>query len=174
MNVALMAEFTTPTAVLHAAKAVRTQGFTRWDVFSPFPVRGMNQAMGLSHSRVGWFAFTGAAIGFVFGLAMVWWMNASNYPLIVGGKPMFSLWAAFPIAFELAVLLGAIGALGGMLFLNQLPQLHHPLLKNRRFALASHDRFFLVIETADSKYKESDTRRLLEQLGSKHIEMIEE
>jgi hypothetical protein len=71
-------------------------------------------------------------------------------------------------------LFGAFGALLGMLFLNRLPRLHHPLLKNRRFALATHDRFFVVIESSDPKYSENETRRLLESIGSKHIELVEE
>lgn len=171
---AILAEFDTPAGILHAAKAIQGQGFTRWDVFTPFPVHGMNRAMGMRNSRVGWFAFAGAIGGFLAGIVKIWWMNASNYPIIVGGKPMFSLWAAFPTAFELAVLFGALGAVFGMLFLSGLPRLHHPLLKNRRFALATHDRFYLVIETADPKYLEYETRRLLEQTGSRHIEEIGE
>jgi hypothetical protein len=87
---------------------------------------------------------------------------------------MFSPFGAFPPSYELTILLGSFGALFGMLFLNRLPRLHHPLLKNRRFALATHDRFFLVIETSDLKYSESETRKLLESLGSRHIELVEE
>jgi hypothetical protein len=101
-------------------------------------------------------------------------MNAVSYPIVIGGKPMFSPFAAFPPSYELTILFGAFGALLGMLFLNRLPRLHHPLLKNRRFALATHDRFFVVIETSDPKYSESETRRLLESLGSRHIELVEE
>jgi hypothetical protein len=87
---------------------------------------------------------------------------------------MFSPFSAFPPSYELTILFGAFGALLGMLFLNRLPRLHHPLLKNRRFALATHDRFFVVIETGDPKYSETETRHLLGSLGSKHIEMVEE
>ncbi|MDB6023382.1 MAG: hypothetical protein JWQ04_3239, partial [Pedosphaera sp.] len=81
---------------------------------------------------------------------------------------------AFPPSYELTILFGSFGALGGMLILNRLPRLHHPLLKHRRFALATHDRFYLVIETTDPKYSETETRRLLESLGSQHIELVEE
>ena len=97
-----------------------------------------------------------------------------DYPIVVGGKPMFSPFAAFPPSYELTILFGAFGSLFGMLFLNRLPRLHHPLLKNKRFALVTHDRFFVVIECDDPKYSETETRKLLEEAGSRHIEMVEE
>jgi hypothetical protein len=171
---AIMAEFETPAAVLHAAQRVHETGFHSWDVFSPFPIHGMDQAMGLRNSKVGWFSFIGGCTGYTTGMLMIWYMNAVNYPIVIGGKPMFSPFSAFPPSYELTILFGAFGALLGMLFLNRLPRLHHPLLKNRRFALATHDRFFVVIETSDPKYSESETRRLLESLGSRHIELVEE
>ena len=170
----LVAEFTTAADTLRAAETVRDAGFTKWDVFTPFPVHGLDRAMGLKNSRVGWFAFLGGVAGYTTGMLMIWWMNASDYALIVGGKPMFSPHSAFPPSYELTILFGAFGAILGMLFLNRLPRLHHPLLKHKRFALATHDRFYVVIETADPKYSETETRKLLEAAGSKRIEMVEE
>jgi hypothetical protein len=130
--------------------------------------------MGLKNSPVGWFSFIGGVTGYTSGMLMIWWMNAHDYPIVIGGKPMFSPFGAFPPCYELTILLGSFGALLGMLFLNRLPRLHHPLLKHRRFALATHDRFFVVIETSDPKYSDAETRKLLESLGSGHIEMVEE
>src|SRR5581483_10783923 len=108
------------------------------------------------------------------GMLMIWWMNAVDYPILIGGKPMFSPYGAFPPCYELTILLGSFGALGGMLLLNRLPRLHHPLLKHRRFALATHDKFFIVIETSDPKYSENETRKLLQAVGSQGIELVEE
>jgi hypothetical protein len=105
---------------------------------------------------------------------MIWFMNAIDYPIVVGGKPMFSPYSAFPPSYELTILLGAFGSLFGMLFLNRLPRLHHPLLKNKRFELVTHDRFFIVVECDDPKYSETETRALFEELGSPHIEVVEE
>src|SRR5579871_5451249 len=170
----IIAEFDTPADTIHAAEIVRDQGFRKWDVFTPFPVHGMDKAMGLKNSRVGWFAFLGGVTGYTSGMLMIWWMNAYDYPIVIGGKPMFSPYSAFPPSYELTILLGSFGSLFGMLFLNRLPRLHHPLLKHRRFALATHDKFFVVIETADPKYSESETRKLLDTLGSARIEMVEE
>ena len=170
----IIAEFETPAAIMHAAEKVRDSGFRKWDVFTPFPVHGMDKAMGLKNSRVGWFAFISGVTGYTCGMLMIWWMNAVDYAIVIGGKPMFSPFGAFPPCYELTILLGSFGSLLGMLFLNRLPRLHHPLLKHRRFALASHDRFFLVIETGDPKYSESETRKLLESVGSTRIELVEE
>jgi len=170
----IIAEFDNPADTMHAAEKVRDAGFRKWDVFTPFPVHGMDKAMGLKNSKVGWFSFLGGVTGYTCGMLMIWWMNAVDYPILIGGKPMFSPFSAFPPSYELTILLGSFGSLFGMLFLNRLPRLHHPLLKNRRFALATHDRFFVVIETADPKYSETETRKLLESLGSRHIEVVEE
>ena len=168
----LIAEFDTAAAILHAAEKVRDAGFRRWDVFTPFPVHGMDKAMGVKNSMVGWFSFIGGVTGYTGGMLMIWYMNAYDYAIPVGGKPMFSPFYAFPPSYELTILLGSFGALLGMLFLNRLPRLHHPLLKHQRFALATHDRFFIVIECDDPKYSETETRQLLAVAGSRQIEEV--
>jgi hypothetical protein len=170
----IIAEFENPADTMHAAEKVRDLGFRKWDVFTPFPVHGMDRAMGLKNSTVGWFSFIGGVTGYTCGMLMIWYMNTFDYPILIGGKPMFSPFSAFPPSYELTILFGSFGSLLGMLFLNRLPRLHHPLLKNRRFALATHDRFFVVIETSDPKYSETETRKLFESLGSRHIEVVEE
>jgi hypothetical protein len=170
----VLAEFDSPAALMHAAAKVRDAGFRRWDVFSPFPIHGMSQAMGLKNSKVGWFAFIGGVTGYTTGMLMIWYMNAFDYAIPVGGKPMFSPFAAFPPSYELTILFGSFGAILGMLFLNRLPRLYHPLLKNRRFIRATHDGFFLVIEISDPKYSESATPKLLESAGCQHIEIVED
>ncbi|NOS69889.1 MAG: DUF3341 domain-containing protein [Verrucomicrobia bacterium] len=170
----LLAEFVNTSSVLHAAEKVRNAGFRKWDVFTPFPIHGMDKAMGLKNSKVGWFSFIGGVTGYATGMLMIWWMNAVDYKILIGGKPNFSPFGAFPPSYEMTILLGAFGAIGGMLFLNRLPRLHHPLLKNKRFGGATHDKFYIVIETTDPKYSEAETRKLLEAAGSRHIEMVEE
>ncbi|MCI0539309.1 MAG: DUF3341 domain-containing protein [Verrucomicrobiales bacterium] len=170
----LVAEFETAADVTHAATVMRDAGFRRWDVHTPFPIHGMDDAMGLKNSKVGWFTFLGGATGFTSGMLMIWWMNQWDYPIIVGGKPLFSPLYAFPVSYELTILLASFGSLFGMLFLNRLPRLYHPLLKNRRFANVTHDRFYIVVECDDPKYSPTETRKLLESAGSKHIELVED
>ena len=170
----LIAEFETPAEAMHCAEKVRDAGYKHWDVYTPFPVHGMDQAMGLKNSKVGWFCFTGGVIGYTSGMVMIWWMNAHDYPILIGGKPMFSPFGAFPPSYELTILLGAFGAILGMLFLNRLPRLHHPLLKHKRFALATHDRYFVVVETLDPRFSTAQTRALLQSAGCKQIEEVTE
>ena len=168
----LLAEFENPADALHAAALVRDAGYRRWDVFTPFPVHGMDEAMGLGRSKVGWFTFLGGLTGFSCGMLMIWWMNAYDYPLVVAGKPLFSPIFAFPVAYECTILLGAFGSLFGMLFLNRLPKLYNPLFQSERFIKATHDRFFVAIEATDPKFSDVETRKLLETAGSKHIEEV--
>jgi len=170
----LMAEFDTPAAAIHAAEQVRDAGYKRWDVYTPYPIHGMDGAMGLKNSRVGWFTFCGGTSGFSLGMLMIWWMGKVDYAIPVGGKPLFSPIFAFPVSYELTILLGAFGTLFGMMLLNRLPRHYHPLLKHPRFRNVTHDKIYIAIESADPRFSEADTRRLLEQAGGKHIESVED
>ena len=128
--------------------------------------------MGRRQSPVGWYGFTGGALGFGLSLLMIWWMNARDYPIVIGGKPLFSPWSAFPVAFECAILFAVLGTLAGWLQQSRLPRLYHPLFRSERFARVTRDGFFLVIEAADPKFSEGETRRLLEAAGSTHLEEV--
>ena len=169
----LMAEFDSPAAILHAAEKIRAAGYRRWEVFTPFPIHGLDKVAGFKNSLVGWFAFLFGGGAFVATMGLIWFSNAFDYPLIVGGKPMFSPPMSFVPSYIMMVLGAAVGAFVGMLALNGLPRLHHPLLQKARFALASRDKFFLVIGANDLKFSETETRRLLESLGGTHIELVE-
>ena len=171
---AIIAEFDTPADAIHAAEQIRDAGYRKWDVHTPFAVHGMDAAMGLKNSKVGWFSFCGGALGLTTGMLMIWFMNGFDYQIVVGGKPLFSPLYAFPVSYELTILFASFATLFGMFGLNRLPRLHHPLLRNRRFQRVTHDKFIVVIETADPKYSETETRKLLEKSDSKHIEMVEE
>jgi Protein of unknown function (DUF3341) len=168
----LLAEFETAADIFEAAIRVRDAGYRKWDVFTPFPIHGMDAAMGLKNSPVGWFTFIGGFTGFFSGMTMIWYMNGFEYPLVVGGKPLFTPLFAFPVSYELTILLGAFGTIFGMFALNQLPRLHHPLFNSERFRRASDDRFFLCIEARDPKF--SEARAVLESAGAKAIELVED
>jgi hypothetical protein len=170
----LLAEFETAAQIKQAAIKVRDGGYQNWDVFTPFPIHGMDDAMGLRGSKVGWFTFIGGVAGLSLGMSMIWFMNAYDYPLAVGGKPLFSPVYAFPVSYELTILLGAIGSLAGMFFTNRLPRWHNPVFNSERFRRATHDRFFILIECRDPKFAEARTRQFLESAGSRHVEWVEE
>jgi hypothetical protein len=168
----LLAEFETAADILTAAAKVRDAGYRRWDVYTPYPVHGMDEAMGLKKSQVGWFTFLCGASGLTLGYLMIWWMNASDYAITVGGKPLFSPIFGFPVAYECTILLGAFGSLGGMLLLNRLPRWYHPLFSSERFKRVTHDKFFIAVEASDPKFNDTETRQLLANAGSKHIEEV--
>jgi len=170
----LMAEFNTPGDLLRAAEKVRAEGYNRWDVFTPFPIHGIDKVMGLKNSLVGWVALGGGAFMFLNVVGLIWFANAFDYPLIVGGKPMFSVPMTFVPAYIMLIMGGAVGALIGMLGINQLPRLHHPLLDKKRFALASRDKFIMVIGAADEKFCVTATKELLVSLGGANVEIVED
>lgn len=173
-NYGLSAEFGSAANVLSAAKRVRDAGYSRWDVFSPFPVHGLEKVMRLGNSKVGAFSFLFGAGAFLGTLFMIWFMNDFDYPIIIGGKPMFSMPMSVVPAYILLVLFAALGAFIGMVALNQLPRHHHPLFAKKRFELVSRDKFFLVIGATDPKFSENETRKLLEEVGGDHIEIVED
>ncbi|MGC9941023.1 MAG: DUF3341 domain-containing protein [Verrucomicrobiota bacterium] len=170
----LMAEFDSPGAVLRAAKRLRDAGYSRWDVFSPFPVHGLDEVMKLGNSLVGWVSLALGAGAFLSVVALIWYANDFDYPLIVGGKPMFSVPMTFVPSYIMLILGGAVGSLVGMLAFNQLPRLHHPLLRKARFEMVSRDKFIVVVGANDDKFSVPETSKLLEQIGGAQITVVED
>lgn len=170
-NYGILARFATPQAVYHAAEQVRDAGFKRWDVITPFPIHGMDAAMGLKRSKVPVFCFLGGLTGFLTGVLIVWYMGSFDYPLIVGGKPYFSFIFPFPIFYELTILLAAFGAFFGQFITNFLPRHHHPVMAYDKFQDLTNDAFAIVIEQRDPKYSAIETRTLLEKAGA--VELVD-
>jgi hypothetical protein len=169
----LLAEFSTPRDVYHACEKVRDAGYTKWDAHVPFPVHGLEKAMGLPVSPLPYIVFACGMVGVATALTLQWWTSTVAYPMVISGKPHFS-WPAFvPIMFELGVLFGALGALLGMLAINQLPRHHHSLFSSERFSRASDDKFFISIDSTDPKYDEVGTLAFLKSLHPDHVERVE-
>lgn len=168
-----LAAFDSPADIMHAAERVRDAGFQRWDVHTPFPVHGMDSAMGLRRSRVQRFTLIGGIAGFTTGMLMIWFMNGFDYPLMVGGKPLFSPMFAFPVSYELTILFSAFGSLGGMFLLNRLPMHYHPVMKSVHWPRATDDRFFVAIDADDPQFDIVRTRAFLGEIGGKDIAALE-
>jgi len=157
----LLAEFRTAEDLEAAVHAALDNGHQRLDAFTPFPVEGVNEALGLTENRIGWFSLGGGILGIALMLAIQIGSNF-NYPINVGGRPILA-WPAFAVVdFELMVLFSVIVPVLAMLILDRLPKLHHPIFNAPRFALASDDRFFLLIKGDDPRFTEAglflDTR----------------
>lgn len=168
-----LGEFDTPAALLKGAERVRDARVKRWDCYSPFPVHGLNLAMGLRPSRVSWIVGTCGFIGASGALLLQWYLSAVNYRIVVHGKPFWAWEQFMPITFELGVLLAGFGALLGMLALNALPRLHHPLFSSDRFLRASDDGFFIAIEVGPDMDADR-AQRLLREAGAGVIEIVED
>ena len=166
----LLAEFESPGALKKAAVKVRDAGYKDWDCHSPFPVHGLDPAMGIKMTILPLLVFFGGLAGCMTGIVLQWGMNAFDWPWIIAGKPYFSLPAQIPIAFELTVLLSAFACFLGMWGLNQLPKVWHPLFGNDRFMKATDDSFFVAIDATDAKFSEIDTKALLLDAGAIHVE----
>ena len=169
-----LVEFDKVDELLHAATTVRDAGYTRWDAHTPFVIHGLDAAMGVKKTILPFIVFFAGLTGAAAGILLQWWTNAVDYPYLISGKPLFSLPANIPVAFETTILFAAISALVGMLALNGLPQLHHPLFRNRSFKRVTDDRFFISIEVEDPIFDTTATRELLESVSAQPVERIED
>jgi Ni/Fe-hydrogenase subunit HybB-like protein len=168
-----LASFRGPAGLLAAVRGLRDAGYRRIDAYSPFPVHGMDQAMGLGRSKVTWFTLAGGIFGLVFAYSLQWYQSVRAYPLVTGGKPLDSHEAFVPITFETLILYAAFGAIAGMMLLNGLPRLYHPVFQSRSFARATTDGFFVMVDASDPKFAPEDTPALLESMGSTGIELVQ-
>jgi len=167
-----MLSFDSPQALIPAAERVRDAGYTRWDCHTPFPVHGLNDAMGLKATRLPWLVFGAGLTGAAVGLGMQWWMNAVDYPFVISGKPLFSIPANIPVMFEITVLFSAVAAFLGMLVFNGLPAWYHATFRSPRFRRATADGFFITVEAADARFNPAQTRKFLESLGGSSLEEV--
>jgi hypothetical protein len=170
----LMAEFDTPTQLVDAARRVRDAGYKKTDAFSPFPLHEIDEALGIRRSILPYLVFGGGVIGLITGMGLQWFVHVYDYPIIVGGRPFMSLPSFIPAAYELTILLAAFTAVFGMIALNGLPQPYHPVFNVERFALATREKFFLLIEGKDEKFNYEDTKSFMESLNSQGVFDVEE
>jgi len=170
----LMAEFDTAEQLVDAAREVRDAGYTKTDAFSPFPIHEMDEALGIKRSILPYLCFAGGITGLLSGLGLTYFVHVIDYPIIVGGRPHFSLPSFIPPTYELTILLAAFTAVFGMLFLNGLPRPYHPVFNVPRFALATREKFFLLIEQEDPKFDYESTRTFMEGLKGQEVFDVEE
>jgi hypothetical protein len=165
MRVGFLAEFGTPAEMLRAIGELRRRGYRRLDAFTPYPIKGAEQALGLSRSRLPWIvgplAFGGAGLAYLIQL----FCNAYDYPLNVGGRPLHSAPAFIPITFETGVLTAAIVGVVAFLLLSGLPELYSPLADVEGFERASRDRFWVGVDERDPRFDPVQVERDLRDLG---------
>lgn len=169
----LIATFDQAADLYHAAEKVRDAGYRHWDCITPFPVHGLDKAMGLRRSIVPRISLAGGITGFCTGMSLIYFADAYANRLVVGGKPFFSPLFAFPVSYELTILFTAFATIIGMFVVNGLPMHYHPVLKYDKIARGLDDTFFIVIEARDPRFNLSNTKALLEKAGGKSIQELE-
>lgn len=166
----LLAEFDNPAALIHAAEKMRDAGYKAFDCHSPFPIHGMDAAMGERRSPLGYFVFTIAFLGLASFFGFIWWLSVNDYPMVISGKPYGSFQAWVPPLFAITILSAALTAVFGMFHINRLPRLHHPLFNSPRFEKASDDKFFVSVESTDPQY--GSAKQFLTAIGGKYVEEL--
>ncbi|HLL20588.1 MAG TPA: quinol:electron acceptor oxidoreductase subunit ActD [Kofleriaceae bacterium] len=168
----VLAEFDTPGELVDAARKVRNAGYTEFDCFSPFPVHGIDEAMGIKRTILPLLVFGGGFTGLVGGIFLQWWMNAYNWPWNISGKPAWSIPANVPIAFETTILLSVFTTFFGMWIMNKLPQVWHPFFRQERFGRVTDDAFLLGIEARDRNFDSVATMQLLRDAGALAVDTV--
>ncbi len=178
-----LAEYDTPNAIAKAAMKVRDAGYQKWDCHTPYAMHGMDEAMGLKPTKIGFISFFFGMLGVATAVLMMKYMNAwdfnfldlgSGYPIVVGGKPPGSFPWMVPIMFELGVLFCGLATLFGLLGIIKLPRHNHPIFESERFEAATDDKFFISIEAEDQKFDLDRTKALLESTDPTHLELVEQ
>jgi hypothetical protein len=167
----LLAEFDSPETLTAAARKARDAGYRRLDAFTPFPVEGLDRILRLPRPKISWVGLIGGFAGGGFALLMQCYVSY-DFPLNVGGRPLYAISAFAVVMFELTILFSALSMILAMLWQNGLPRLNHPLFGATRFHLASKDRFFLCVGGDDSEFDEDRTTAFLRQIGASSVELV--
>ncbi len=170
---AAMGTFASPEELVEAGKKVYAMGYRRIDAMTPFPVHGIDEALGIPRSKIGYIAICFAMLGLLTAQLLIYYVGEINYPLVVGGKPLFDFTFTIPVTFELTILFTGISTTIGMFALNGLPRLYHPSMNYRNAHRASDDRFLLMVEGDDPKFHPQSTAEDLRSLGAIDVEVVE-
>ena len=169
----LVAEFDDDRELVTAARAARDFGYTHMDAYSPFPVHGIDDAIGIPRSPLGFIVAAAGSVGLLAATLLVWWTGAVDYPLVIGGKPLFAVEFSVPVMFELTVLFSAFAAVLGMFHLNRIPTFYHPVFNYSRFEGVTDDKFLLAIEATDPLFNPDESAMLMKKLGATVTELVE-
>jgi hypothetical protein len=178
-----LAEYDTPGQVLHAAEKVRDAGYSKWDCMTPFPVHGLDHAMGMKKTIMPWISLAGGLTGLTIATLLQWYVNSphtefaalyvvSGYPLNISGKPQWSIPPNIPVMFELTVLLSSLATFFGLWALLRLPRFHHPVFNVARFRRVTDDKFYILIEATDEKFDLRESYAILEGTHPAAIEEV--
>jgi hypothetical protein len=169
----VIGEFDDPHELVHAGRKIREMGYTKLDAMTPFPVHGIDEAIGVPYSKLGWIVVCIGLCGTATALGLIYYCGAINDKFVIGGKPLFDVTFSIPVTFELTVLFSSFAAVIGMLALNGLPRLYHPSVNYRNAHRATDDRFLLVIEADDPRFDPQKSAEHLRSVGAETVEVVE-
>jgi hypothetical protein len=168
----VLAQYANPHDLYVACEKVRDAGYSQWDACAPFPVHGLDEAMGLKPTKLPWIVLVVGILGSTFMLWFQMWTSGNAYPYVVGGKPLNSLPAFVPVWYEITVLSSCLAAFFGNWVLNGLPRPHHPAFASKAFERVTDDGFFIMIEASDVNFDLAKTKALLTSIGAQHVEEL--
>ena len=169
----VLAQYENPHEIFAACEQVRDSGYSVWDACAPFPVHGLDKAMGIKPSRLPWVVLCVGLSGSAFMLFFQSWIAGSVFPIVVGGKPLFSMPAFVPIWYEITVLSSCVTAFFGNWVLSGLPRPHHPAFNAKSFGRVTDDKFFIMVEATDPLFDLTRTKALLAASGASSVEELE-
>jgi len=169
----VIGEFDDPHDLVHAGRKVREMGYTKLDAMSPFPVHGIDEAIGVPYSKLGWLVIPVSLSGTATAALLIWYVGAIQDKLVIGGKPLFDFTFSIPVMFELTILFTAFATFFGMWALNGLPRLYHPTMNYRSAHRVTDDKFLLVIEASDPKFDAQKSAEHLRSVGASEVEVVE-
>lgn len=170
-NYLLMAKFNSPKEIINVAKEIKKTNIEKFETYTPFPIHGMDSAMGLKDSKLAWLSLIGGLTGLTIGTTLQIWTSAVDYPIVVSGKEFISLPAFLPVSFELTILLTAFATVFGMFAINKLPQLYSTEFNHSSFNEVTDDKFFVSIDSTDKNF---DKDLLIKIINDNNGEEIEE
>lgn len=170
----VMGNFQDPNKVMHAAEKIRESGFQAWDIYCPYPLHGLDKAMGVKRSPLTKMILGGALFGLTNAIFLQMWTGAFDYKLNIGGKPLFAFQFAVPVMFELTVLFSALTAVFGMFGpLCGLPKWWSPWQRDKGFRQAVDDTFVVCLESGDTRFSVDGAKKILQELGANDVRVVE-
>lgn len=170
--IGVIGEFTDPNVITHAAQKIAHAGYTKWDIHTPYPVHGLDKAMGVKRSILTYISFAGLCGGLSTALGLQFWTGAVDYPLNIGGKGFFDWQFSIPIDFELSILGTALATVLGLFHLCRLPTWYNKYQNDASFAKATDDTFVVTIDADDDRFSSEGAQQLLRSIGAENVHLV--
>jgi hypothetical protein len=172
--IAVLGNYKDPNLLITAANRIRESGYKDFDIYTPYPVHGLDKAMGVKRTILPYIAFGGGIFGLANAIFLIMWTGSIHYKLNIGGKPLFAFQFSIPVMFELTILLTALSTFVGLWYLCGLPKWYSPLQNDEGFKSAVDNTFVVSIMASDQRFSLEATKKLMADLGADDVRLIQE